>query len=92
MTGRIYYVSKQGLDSGSGSVSEPFFTIQKAADTMQPGDKCIIGEGIYREWIKPPRGGSNEYKRITYTAAEGCNQRIGTNYFVDSLERGYMEG
>jgi len=71
MTGRIYYVSKQGLDSGSGSVSEPFFTIQKAADMMQPGDKCIIGEGIYREWIKPPRGGSNEYERITYTAAEG---------------------
>ena len=66
-----YYVSMTGTDSGKGTQVDPFKTIQKAADAMYPGDTCIISEGVYREWVKPPRGGSSETRRITYRAAKG---------------------
>ena len=38
---------------------------------MQPGDGCLIHAGTYREWVKPPRGGESETRRITYRAAPG---------------------
>ena len=37
----------------------------------QPGDTVTIHEGIYRERINPPRGGTSDAKRITYQAASG---------------------
>lgn len=67
----MYYVSTKGSDHNPGTIDEPFKTIQKAADIMQPGDSCIVREGVYREWVKPPRGGSSEEKRIVYKAASG---------------------
>ena len=67
-----YYVATNGLDSAIGSGSEPFKTIQKAADVMQPGDTCHVRAGTYREWIKPPRGGASESSRITYLAEPGA--------------------
>lgn len=69
--GKTYYVAENGSDTGTGSISDPFKTIQKASDVMQPGDTCLVREGVYREWIKPPRGGSSDSCRITYKAAPG---------------------
>lgn len=69
--GKVYYVGKNGLDTNSGSIPKPFKSIQKAADVMHPDDTCIVREGIYREWVKPCRGGSSESQRITYKAAPG---------------------
>ena len=66
-----YFVATDGLDTAPGTSSHPFQTIQKAADVMQAGDVCTIRAGIYREWVKPPRGGDAEQRRITYRAAPG---------------------
>ncbi|HDR52677.1 MAG TPA: DUF1565 domain-containing protein [Mariniphaga anaerophila] len=66
-----YVVSVNGSDQNPGTVGMPFRTIQKAADVMQPGDVCIVRAGTYREWVKPPRGGISEMKRIVYKAAPG---------------------
>ncbi len=66
-----YYVAPHGLDGGPGSLKAPFRTIQQAADVMQPGDVCYIRAGTYREWVRPPRGGDAETRRITYTAYAG---------------------
>lgn len=66
---REYYVDKfRGNDSNPGTKAAPFKTIQKAADIMQPGDTCFIRSGIYRETVRPARGGTSENKRITYKA------------------------
>src|SRR3989338_2472963 len=46
-----YYVATNGSDSNSGSLSSPFKTIQKATDTVQPGDKVIVKAGIYYERV-----------------------------------------
>jgi len=67
----VYHVSKQGMDTNNGSVDQPFYTIQRAADMMQPGDTVIVHEGEYREWVKPKNGGLSEDCRITYEAAPG---------------------
>jgi hypothetical protein len=64
-----YHVSKKGDDAANGSERSPFLTIQHAADLAQPGDTVTVHEGIYRERVNPPRGGTSDEQRITYQAA-----------------------
>jgi Right handed beta helix region/Protein of unknown function (DUF1565) len=45
--GMRYFVSPNGSDSNPGSRTSPFKTIQKAADTINPGDTVIIEDGVY---------------------------------------------
>jgi hypothetical protein len=68
---REIHVSKAGNDSGSGSGTQAYLTINKAASVAQSGDVVIVHAGTYREWVKPVRGGSNDDERITYKAAPG---------------------
>jgi len=65
-----YHVAKSGDDGNSGDEASPFLTIQRAADVMQAGDTVIVHAGVYREWVKPVRGGV-EGERVTYRAAPG---------------------
>ncbi len=71
VSAREIHVAKTGSDSASGSQASPFLTINKAASIAQPGDTVTVQAGTYREWIKPPRGGTDDSKRITYSAATG---------------------
>src|SRR5215469_11830003 len=66
-----FNVATNGNDAGSGTSQAPFRTIQRAADLAQPGDVISVHEGIYRERINPPRGGTSDAKRIVYQAAPG---------------------
>ena len=68
----IFYVEKKAGTEGDGTVQKPFRTIGEAAALAQPGDTVLIGEGIYRERVCPPRGGDSDDRRIRYCAAEGC--------------------
>ena len=68
---REIHVSKAGNDNGTGSEEHPYFTIAKAAEAALPGDTITVHAGTYREWVKPPRGGSDPQHRITYRAAAG---------------------
>lgn len=48
----VYYVSTTGNDTtGTGTLSNPWKTIQKAADAMAPGDTCMVRGGTYRETV-----------------------------------------
>ncbi len=71
LSGREYHVSVHGNDSNDGTIVLPFRTITKAAQQAVAGDVITVHEGVYREWVKPPRGGVSEGKRIVYRAAEG---------------------
>lgn len=66
-----YHVSIHGCDKNSGDRENPFRSISKAAQIMEAGDKVIVHEGVYREWVKPARGGKNDSCRIIYEAASG---------------------
>ncbi len=65
------HVAVTGNDAHSGTRTAPLRTIQRAADLAQPGDIITVHAGVYREWVRPRRGGESDAKRITYQAAPG---------------------
>lgn len=71
VSAREYHVAKSGNDQNSGSPESPLLTIQMAAGLAQPGDVIIVHEGVYRERVNPPRGGTSDGNRIVYRAARG---------------------
>ena len=54
-----YYVdSASGSDTNPGTQTQPWRTIQKAADTMAAGDTAIVQAGAYDERVTITRSGS----------------------------------
>jgi parallel beta-helix repeat protein len=51
------YVSPSGSDTASGSRERPWRTIQKALDTLEPGQTALVRAGIYRESVVMRRPG-----------------------------------
>ena len=47
LRGVTYYVSPEGSDRDAGTSARPFRTIQKAADSVNPGDTVVVEDGIY---------------------------------------------
>jgi alpha-N-arabinofuranosidase len=70
------HVAVNGKDANSGTRSAPLRTIQRAADLAQPGDVITVHEGIYRERVRPPRGGESDAERIIYRSAPGEKAEI----------------
>ncbi|QNU68147.1 right-handed parallel beta-helix repeat-containing protein [Ruminiclostridium herbifermentans] len=66
-----YHVAVTGCDFAEGTKEHPFRTISRAAEVAETGDKVIVHEGEYREWVKPNHSGYSNLSRITYEAAEG---------------------
>ncbi|MBI1335725.1 MAG: DUF1565 domain-containing protein [Phycisphaera sp.] len=62
-----YFVAPNGSDENAGTQAAPFKTIQKAASIMQPGDRCLIREGTYRETVTPAHSGKDNAP-ITFEA------------------------
>lgn len=71
LSGRQYHVSVHGDDAHDGSASRPLRTLSAAVRLAQAGDAIMVHEGVYRERIDPPRGGTSDGKRIVYQAAPG---------------------
>jgi parallel beta-helix repeat protein len=72
---KTYYVdgqAKNADDKGPGSKERPFRTINAAAQVLQPGERVVIAEGVYRECVRPARGGAGPEAIISYEAAPGA--------------------
>ena len=70
-----YYVNANADLSGDGSQSKPFKTINEAAALAVAGDQVIVAPGVYREWVNPVNGGSED-KRIVYKSVEPLGAHI----------------
>ncbi|MBN1402066.1 MAG: right-handed parallel beta-helix repeat-containing protein, partial [Anaerolineae bacterium] len=71
---RAYHVAcehPQATDDGPGTEERPFATIGRAAALLQPGEKVIVHAGVYRECVRPARGGTGPDAMIAYEAAPG---------------------
>lgn len=76
---RVYYVDRNhpaAADDNTGTKEAPFLTIQRAADVVQPAEKVLIKSGIYREWVRPQRGGTGPDAMISFEAAPGAEAII----------------
>ncbi len=69
-TATVYYVDPGGIDTNPGTESQPWRTIQKAADTMVAGDTVYVKAGTYSERVVPQSSGSAG-SLITYAAYPG---------------------
>ncbi|RLD87208.1 MAG: right-handed parallel beta-helix repeat-containing protein [Bacteroidetes bacterium] len=89
VSAKEHHVSKTGIDSNPGSVSEPFLTISRAAMEALPGDTVTVHTGTYREWVNPLRGGDSDTNRIVYRAAPGEKVEIkGSEEITGWVEQG----
>ncbi len=70
---KTYYVSKAAgaSDDNPGTAEAPFATISKAAEVLGPGERVVIGGGVYDEFVRPVRGGECPKSMISYEAAPG---------------------
>lgn len=46
-----YYVATSGHDTNAGTLSAPWRSVQKAANTLAPGDTVLVRDGIYPEAV-----------------------------------------
>lgn len=66
-----YHVSIQGNDQSSGTSEHPFLTISQAAKVAMPGDTVTVHAGVYREWVNPMHGGTEDQRIIYKSAGDG---------------------
>ncbi len=88
---KTYYVdcqAKNADDSGTGTKERPFRTINKAAQVLQPGERVVIAEGVYREFIQPARGGTGPDAMISYEAAPGAKVVVKGSRVVTGWQQG----
>ncbi len=69
----VYHVAQRhpaASDENPGTAERPFKTISKAAQIAHPGDRIIVHEGLYREYVNP-RNSGRPGAPIVYEAVEG---------------------
>jgi len=71
---KTYHVAQghpSASDDNEGTAEAPLATIGRAAELLQPGEKVAVHEGVYRECVRPARGGTGPEAMIAYEAAPG---------------------
>ena len=61
----VIYVNAAAARDGNGSKEMPFKHINTAAQAAKAGDEVIVAPGIYREYVDPQNGGTED-ARIIY--------------------------
>jgi hypothetical protein len=64
-----YHVSRVGRDTNPGTAAAPWMTIQKAADSLTPGDTAFVHRGKYKERVKVRVSGSAAGGFVTICSA-----------------------
>jgi hypothetical protein len=77
--GSSFYVSPTGNDSNAGTANAPWRTIQRAANSLVPGQQAIVSSGIYPERVNISNSGTAA-DSIVLQAAPGADvQMLGFN-------------
>ncbi len=66
-----YHVAKTGNDESLGTREHPFFTISRAASVATAGDTVTVHAGVYREWVNPANGGTEDARIVYQSAGDG---------------------
>jgi len=57
-TGTTFYVATTGSDSNPGTLAAPWRTIQKAFNTLAPGQRALVRGGMYSQDLEFDRAGT----------------------------------
>ena len=71
VSGVTYYVSPSGDDASPGTITDPWATIQHAAEVLVAGDTLFIRGGTYNESIEVANSGDATYGHIVLSAYPG---------------------
>ncbi len=102
----VYHVAAthpRAAEANPGTADEPWKTIGRAADLLQPGQKVVVHAGVYREWVVPHRGGSgpdsmfrrNHVSNCGVCGIAGCNhvdETLVENNLIERIGGLYIEG
>lgn len=92
---KVYHVACEhpaGSDDNPGTEEKPFFTVSRAAELLEPGEKVVIHRGVYREEVHPARGGEGPDKMIAYEAAAGEDVIIkGSRVWEGPFEESHLQ-
>lgn len=78
---KTYFVSPSGNDNNPGTKSQPFKTIQKAANIVNPGDIVEVRGGTYNESVNISRGGT-QGQSVTFRNYNGETVWIDGNHKI----------
>ena len=88
-TGNTYYVSTSGNDNNPGTMSQPWRTIQHAANSVAAGDTVEVFAGIYNEHINVPVSGNSVAGPITFQSYPGQTATVdGTGLDIPNGQYG----
>src|SRR5262249_38749962 len=79
-----YYGSPTGNDSNAGTSTSPWKTIQKAANTLTPGQTAIVNAGTDSDRVKLTRSGS--FIRFNTIQAQGTVVMQGFNIAANYIK------
>ena len=93
LSGSVYYVAPHGNDANPGTESQPWRTIQKAANALVAGDTVYIRGGAYNESVRFFKSGTqgnpitltnygNEIVTINGGGGSAIVDTTGTEYWV----------
>jgi hypothetical protein len=72
LAAQSWHVSTRGSDSGAGTSSSPFRTVQKAADVARPGDTILVHGGTYSGQVRITRSGTSSSPITLKPAGDGA--------------------
>ncbi len=81
-----YYVdAKNGRDANPGTLTAPWRTLKKAADTMGAGDTAFVRAGTYREIVRPQSGQTFAAYKDEKPLITGCDPVSGWTRYADNI-------
>ena len=83
-----YYVSTSGSDSNPGTISQPWKTIQHAANSVSAGDTVFVRGGTYNEVVTVNVSGSQTGGYITFINYPGENPVVDGTGISPSADNG----
>ena len=84
----IFHVSVNGCDCFNGTEDKPFRSIGRAASIALPGDTVRIHAGVYREWVSPANGGTEDHRIVYEAAGDGEAVISGAEIVTDWADEG----
>ena len=84
-----YYVSTKGADGNRGGKTSPWRTIQKAADSLRPGDTAYVMPGTYTEEVDINVSGSSG-RFVSFVAAgrgvvvTGGRRKVSNIFYLEN--------